>query len=98
MKKIFGFFDGKNPNAGSTGIAINEDGIVLASHWSSNEGWCQHDLGMDGFCVWHHDEYKKHHPDGYNLEFVSICDQKNHEGLQSALKKNKEITASQVEK
>lgn len=50
------------------GYALAEDGTDLAYHVSSNVSWCKHDMGITS--DWHHEEYKKHYPDGFELVWV----------------------------
>lgn len=49
-----------------------EDGTTklnsIASHWSSGENWCQHDMGITS--DWKHDTYKELYPDGYELKWL----------------------------
>ena len=44
----------------------------IAGHLSSGEAWSKHDMGITS--DWHHDEYKKAHPNGYELEFLGFFD------------------------
>ena len=69
------------------GYAIAEDGTGLTSHLSSNPTWSQHDLGVTS--DWHHDGYRKHYPDGY--EVVWVEDIETHEGLRTALERNSAV-------
>ena len=87
--KIYGFFNSIQRYGDAVGIAISDDGIVIASHVSSSESWCKHDLGMNGKSNWKHDIYDKEFPDGWECEFVSLDNIDNHEGLQLALERNK---------
>lgn len=59
------------------GIVIDEeDGKeklnCIASHVSSGETFCKHDMGLTS--NWKHDIYKELHPDGYELEFLGFFD------------------------
>lgn len=56
------------------GRAISEDGKLLASHISSTLDFLKQDMGLTPQCDWHHDEYKAHAPDGYELIFVDRDD------------------------
>lgn len=89
--RIYGFFNSTQRHGDAVGIAISENGNVIASHVSSSESWCKHDLGMDGKSNWKHDVYDEEFPDGWEYEFVSLDDIDNHEGLQLALERNKNI-------
>lgn len=80
------------------GVAIAEDGKVLAQHLSSSESWCMHDMGMfPNNCDWKHDKYKAHCPDGYELEFIKYDDVVAHKELQEAFKKHALTTNPQEE-
>ena len=97
MNKIYGFFNSTESFGDAEGIAIAEDGEILATHVSSCESWSAHDLGMNGHCIWNHDIYDGKYPEGWECEFVTINDNRDtHEGLQLALK-NHEKRKSNVE-
>ncbi|CAB4155933.1 hypothetical protein UFOVP672_37 [uncultured Caudovirales phage] len=51
------------------GYGIAEDGETLASHYSSNESFSQHDMGLTS--EWKHDEYKRRYPEGFRVEWVN---------------------------
>ena len=91
---IYGF-----NNGGSQGwlhaVAIAEDGNVLGGHICSDEGYMRADLGIiEGSRPDRHEEsYGKHYPDGYRMDFVPF----EHEGLQLAIKRNKEIELANSE-
>lgn len=80
--KIYAFQNFSGGGEGP-GLAIAEDGTVLADHWSSNFYWAKHDLGVTS--NWKHDYYRAHYPDGYDVEFVHDEDFETHAGLQAAL-------------
>lgn len=44
----------------------------IASHWSSNEAWCMHDMGITS--DWKHDIYKELYPNGYELIWLGCFD------------------------
>lgn len=67
------------------GLAIAEDGTLLAGHLSSSVDFSKHDMGFTS--NWKHEEYKVHYPEGFELEWVD--DPNNHEGLASANKLRK---------
>ena len=69
MKKIFCFVNGGFGRMGGEVAAVAEDGEHLASHFSSNEGWAKHDIGINS--DWKHDKYKAKYPDGYELVWLS---------------------------
>ena len=88
MPKIYCFSNVKN---GGDGIAyaIAEDGTVLGSHWCSCEGFVPGDLGVTpGSRPDRHETYRKHYPDGYEMEFVPARDVLSHEGLKRAFALN----------
>lgn len=73
-----------------TAYAMAEDGTVLGSHWCSNEGYVRHDLGVtEGARPDRHQDYAKHYPDGYTMEFVRAADVQGHDGLHAAFELNK---------
>jgi len=69
------------------GMAMAEDGHVLAGHFSSSEGFLKHDLGLTS--DWKHTNYKAHYPDGYELEWVDKP--LKHEGLLAAYDRNQQL-------
>ena len=86
--KIFCFL---NVVGGGDGIAyaMAEDGTVLGSHWCSDEYYVRGDLGVtEGSRPDRHEDYAKHYPDGYEMEFVPARDVKAHEGLVRAFTLN----------
>lgn len=70
--------------------ALAEDGHGLGSHLSSNRSWAKHDMGLTS--DWHHDVYRRHCPDGYELEWVD--DPANHAGVAAAIAKNRALFAA----
>src|ERR1700734_1317722 len=82
---IYGF-----NNGGSAGwysaVAIAKDGNCLGGHCCSHEGYMEGDLGiLEGTRPdRHQNDYQKHYPDGYRMEFVPSADIRTHEGLQAA--------------
>lgn len=87
---IYGFNNGSGMG-GVIGCLIAEDGTPLGSHACSHEGWMLYDLGIyEGKRPDRHkDDFQKHYPDGYRMDFVSYADVKEHSGLQAAFAKNK---------
>lgn len=88
---IYGF-----NNGGSKGwlqaVLLAEDGTCLGGHCCSHEGYMRHDLGiLEGSRPDRHEEFRKHYPDGYRMNFVPWED----EELQAAFKKNQEKKAQQ---
>lgn len=79
---------------GGDGIcyAIAEDGHVLGSHWCSHEGYAPHDLGvLKGAQPDRHEEYQKHYPDGYRMDFIPAKDAKEHAGLTAVFALNQKL-------
>ena len=70
--------------------ALAEDGTKLGGHLSSNEKFAKHDIGLTS--TWHHDDYQKYYPDGYEVEWVDQKDFETHEGFRQAMKLFKEKT------
>mgnify|MGYP000849710008 FL=1 len=89
LPKIFCF-----NNGGSIGfmsaIAIAEDGNVLGSHLCSSEDWMPIDLGVvEGTRKDRHEnQYSKHYPDGYEMEWVPSSACRSHEALTKAFDAN----------
>ena len=84
--KIYGFFNSTQEFGDAVGVAITEDGRVLATHVSSNESWSRRDLGMNGESSPKHKYYDEACPEGWECEFVPIRDDRDkHAGLQAAL-------------
>jgi hypothetical protein len=70
--------------------AMAEDGTVLGSHWCSHESYVPGDLGVisDSRPDRHENNYSRHYPDGYEMEFVASKSVGKHEGLQEAFRLN----------
>lgn len=88
MNKIYCF---SNAVGGGDGIAyaMAEDGTVLGSHWCSSEYFVPNDLGVnEGSRLDRHEDYKKHYPNGYIMEFVRARDALTHTGLSEAFRLN----------
>ncbi len=85
LPTIYGF-----NNGGGAGFMqaqlMAEDGTPLGSHLCSSEGYMLHDLGiLEGTRPDRHEEFCKHYPDGYRMDFVSYEDVRGHEGLMRAI-------------
>jgi hypothetical protein len=50
--------------------ALSEDGDLLAVHVSSNESFAKSDIGVTNPGSHHHEAYRAHYPDGYELVWV----------------------------
>lgn len=93
--KIYGFFNSNQEFGDAVGVAITEDGQVLATHVSSNESWSRNDLGMNGEPSPKHAAYDEACPEGWECEFVRIRDDRDkHAGLQAALAAYDKATAN----
>ena len=88
MNKIYCFSNVIGGGDG-TAYAMGDDGVVLGSHWCSNEYYVLEDLGVSEGCrPDRHAAYAEHFPDGYKMEFILARDVKTHEGLKMAFKLN----------
>ncbi len=91
--KIYVFSAMENGREGVC-YAMAQVGTVLGSHFCSSEGFAPGDLGVtEGFRPDRHETYKKHYPDGYEMEFIKASNHDNHVGLQEALKLNEVVIA-----
>lgn len=81
-------------NGGSSGwysaIALAEDGTCLGQHVCSHEGYMESDLGVrEGSRPDRHtNDYQKHYPDGYRMDFVPSEHVKTHAELNRAFALN----------
>jgi hypothetical protein len=98
---IYGFNNGGN-SIFLSAVAMAEDGTELGRHACSSEGYMRHDLGiLEGTRKDRHEnDYQKHYPDGYRMDFVSYADAPSHPGLLKAIEaaKAKNLTDPKVEK
>jgi len=77
-------------NGGSTGwmsaVLIAQDGTPLGSHCCSSEAYMRHDLGiLEGTGPDRHEDFRKHYPGGYRMDFVGYEDVPSHAGLNAAV-------------
>ncbi len=94
---IYGFNNGGEDRY-YHGVLISEDGACLGDHLCSSEGWMINDLGiLEGSRPDRHEEFRKHYPDGYRMDFVRRCDVDGHDGLQLALNRYDAIRMKGVE-
>lgn len=82
---IYGF-----NNGGQMGwfeaVLVSSDGHVLGGHICSSEAYMPHDLGIvEGARPDRHEEFQKHFPHGYRMEFVPHAAAKGHTGLNAAM-------------
>ena len=97
MNKIYVFHGMENPYQEGWAYAIADDGRVVETHYCSNESFAAMDLGArpGSFQKSRHEDYAKEFPDGFEVEFVPCSERDTHEGLQKALKLNKEQQADE---
>ena len=87
---IYGFNNGGSEDWWDAQL-VAEDGTSLGGHVCSREGYMPYDLGiLEGARLDRHEDFKKHYPDGYRMEFVEYKAVRDHNGLQQAFEKNKE--------
>lgn len=83
---IYGFNNG-GPSDWLSAVLVAQDGTVLGSHCCSHEGYMPHDLGiLEGTRPDRHEDFKKHYPDGYRMDFVKHADYVGHAGLKEAIR------------
>ena len=87
MNKIFCFVNSGMGTDWQHVMAMAEDGTVLAGHVSSSLMFAQHDIGYTS--NWHHEVYKAHYPDGYEL--VWVTHPQHNTGLREAYSKNQQL-------
>lgn len=82
---IFGYSHGGLPGD-MVGILIAQDGAMMGSHVSSNEGFMPGDLGvLKDSRPDRHEDFREHYPKGYRMEFVSREEmEKGHAGVKAA--------------
>ena len=82
---IYGFNNGGSKGWYSA-VLLAEDGTCLGGHICSSEAYMPHDLGiLEGTRPNRHEDFKKHYPEGYRMEFVGWDAVKQHEGLTTAI-------------
>ena len=87
---IYGFNNGGG-GCFLSGCLLAEDGTSLGGHGCSSEGFMMGDLGiLEGSRPDRHETFKKHYPDGYRMDFISLNDVKGHNGLNKAYNLNQE--------
>lgn len=87
---IYGFNNGGS-RGWYSGELIAEDGTGLGGHICSHEGYMPHDLGVtEGSRPDRHEEFQKHYPDGYRMDFIPMDEVRAHEGLEVAYQRNQE--------
>lgn len=85
LPRIYGFNNGGKPGWYQA-VAIAEDGNELGQHVCSTENYMPSDLGiLEGTADHRHvEDYQKHYPNGYVMEFVPFDKIKTHEKLTKA--------------
>ncbi len=82
---IWGFNNGGS-DGWCGGVLLAGDGTQLGGHACSHEGYMKADLGvLKGSRLDRHEEFKKHYPDGYRMDFVSLEDVRGHSELMEAI-------------
>jgi len=87
---IYGFNNGGGDNFMQAAL-VAEDGTPLGSHLCSHEGYMESDLGiLEGSRSDRHEEFKKHYPDGYRMDFIGYeaVEGNKHIGFELAMKKH----------
>lgn len=85
---IYGFNNGGSPGWMSACL-LAEDGSAMGGHICSSEGFMYGDLGiLEGRREDRHEEFRKHYPDGYRMDFVPGDEVKTHAGLDAAYQKH----------
>lgn len=97
---IYGFNNGGSPGWYDAAL-LAEDGTYLGGHVCSHEGYMPHDLGvLEGSRPDRHEDFQKHYPDGYRMQFVGLPEAKTHPGIEAAyqlcLAKAKEAEAEKT--
>lgn len=77
-----GIVKGSTAGGDVMACALAEDGTSLANHLSSSADFAKHDIGLTS--DWHHDDYRAHYPDGYEVEWIDYEDLDAHKGFQKA--------------
>lgn len=87
-RSSYGIIQDAEPTGDTYGVAIKDNGAILAAHLSSGANWTRHDMGITS--NWKHDVYEKECPNGYELEWVDFYNWKINEGFKSVLSLVKE--------
>jgi len=94
---IYGFNNG-GPHQFLSAVLLAEDGVELGGHCCSSEGYMPSDLGcLKGSRPDRHEDFQKHYPDGYRMEFVSYCDLPSHARINAAMKKHDERATNETD-
>jgi hypothetical protein len=92
MNKIFCFIN-REFGSGDLGVvALADNGMCVGGHVSSSLSFAKHDIGINS--TWHHEDYKKEFPDGYELIWK---DNPNDLEILQAVQKNKTLPTNKEE-
>lgn len=85
---IYGFNNGGSPGYMHAAL-VSEDSVYLGSHLCSSEGYMPYDLGiLEGTRKDRHEnDFQKHYPDGYKMEFVGYDEYDTHDKLKAIIEK-----------
>jgi len=90
LPAIYGFNNGGSRDWYDA-VLLAEDGTGMGGHICSHEGYMPGDLGcLEGSRPDRHEGFRKHYPDGYRMEFVSMANVRTHAGLNAAYVKNQQ--------
>lgn len=91
---IYGFNNGGQPGWYDA-VLLAQDGVCLGSHLCSSEAYMLYDLGiLEGTRPDRHEDFRKHYPGGYRMEFVS-GDPRSHAGLVRAFEQNQKSASTE---
>jgi len=82
---IYGFNNGGS-HGWMSAVLIAEDGTLLGGHTCTSEAYMPHDLAiLEGSRPDRHEEFRKHYPGGYRMEFISHEDVLKNAALMRAI-------------
>lgn len=85
--KIFVFCNSCAPEWHNA-MAIDEQGNGITAHICSSHAFIPHDMGITS--EWHHDAYRKHFPDGYELVLIQpLDDPMKHDEFRAAVERGR---------
>ena len=95
LPTIFGFNNGGSPGWYQA-VLLAEDGKWLGGHVCSDEGYMEHDLGIiEGSRPDRHENFAKHYPGGYRMEFVGLDHVRDHPRLWPVIQRLNEVSKDQ---
>lgn len=96
---IYGFNNGRGWSNHFIAQLLAEDGHGLGSHVCSSESYMRHDLGiLEGTRSDRHEDFRKHYPKGYRMEFIPSDALDSHSGFNTACEKAKILIAEDAAK